>query len=81
MGAIMKNQMTIEEIEAAFDGEWVFVGDPETDEQKRVLRGQVLAHSADRDAVYEAMVALEPKPKKSAMLCFVKTPENMAFVI
>lgn len=41
--------MTIEEIEREFDGEWVLVGDPDTDRELKVIRGQVLCHSKDRD--------------------------------
>lgn len=75
----MKTKMTIEEIEAAFDGEWVLVGDPETDEQLRVLSGEVLAHSPNRDEVYDVMVEL--RPKRFATLCFRKTPDNVVFVL
>ena len=45
-------EMTIDEIEAQFDGEWVLVGDPELDPYQKVARGKVLCHSRDRDEVY-----------------------------
>ena len=50
--------MTLQEMEAAFDSEWILVGDPETNEALEVLKGTVLCHSKDRDEVYRAAVKL-----------------------
>ncbi len=77
----MESEMTIQEIEAAFDGEWVLVGDPQRDENRQIVGGKVLAHSTDRDELYAAMLALNPKPRSSATFCFKKAPENMVFVL
>ncbi len=51
-------EMTIEEIETQFDGEWVLFGDPEINEYLEVVRGKVLSHSADRDEVNRFMAPL-----------------------
>lgn len=59
-------EMTIGEIKASFDSEWVLVGDPVTDDAFNVLRGEVLHHSKDRDEVYRR--ALELRPKRLAFL-------------
>ena len=40
--------MTLQEIEEEFDGEWVLVGEPQTNEHLEVLSGKVLHHSKDR---------------------------------
>ena len=45
----MQPEMTMEEIEAQFDGQWVLIADPETDQYDRVTRGKVVFHSFDRD--------------------------------
>ena len=45
----MPQEMTIEEIEAQFDGQWILIADPETDQYNRVIRGTVVFHSFDRD--------------------------------
>ncbi|MFQ5732709.1 MAG: hypothetical protein ACE5KM_12245 [Planctomycetaceae bacterium] len=49
----MTETLTIEEINQRYPDEWVLMGDPETDEEQRLLRGQVLCHSKDRQQVYD----------------------------
>lgn len=51
-------EMTIDEIEAQFDGEWVLVGDPELDPYQKVARGKVLCHSRDRDDITRCLATL-----------------------
>ncbi len=50
--------MTLQEMEAQFDSEWILVGDPQTNESLEVVQGTVLCHSKDRDEVYRAAVKL-----------------------
>ena len=45
----MPQEMKMEEIEAQFEGEWVLIAHPETDQYNQVTRGTVVFHSADRD--------------------------------
>lgn len=71
-------EMTIEEIETQFDGEWVLVGDPETNESLEVMRGKVLCHSANRDVVYAAMGTAGREFRRTATLCFKEIPAGMA---
>jgi uncharacterized pyridoxal phosphate-containing UPF0001 family protein len=40
--------MTLQEMEAKFDSEWILVGDPQTNESLEVVKGTVLCHSKDR---------------------------------
>jgi hypothetical protein len=75
----MDQEMTLLEIETQFDGEWILVGDPETDAHLNVIKGKVLCHSKDRDEVYRRMV--EIRPKRSAMLFTGDFPENTAVVL
>jgi hypothetical protein len=75
----MDEVLTIDEIKARFDGEWVLVGDPVTDEFLEVRSGRVLSHSKDRDEVYRRAAVL--RPARSAMLCFVEPPEGMEFAL
>jgi hypothetical protein len=75
----MAEVLTIDEIESRFVSEWVLVGDPETDEAFHVLRGTILCHGPDRDAVYRK--AVELRPKESAILYTGKMPENTAIVL
>ena len=75
----MGEVLTAEEIEVRFDSEWVLVGDPETDEHLKVLRGTVLWHSKDRDEMYRK--AIELRPKRSAFLYTGKMPKGTAIVL
>ncbi len=71
--------MTIQDIEAQFDDEWVLVADPETDERLRVVKGNVICHSKDRDEVYRHLLA--SRPVRYAMLFTGELPENTAVVL
>ncbi len=71
--------LTIAEIESRFVSEWVLVGDPETDEAFHVLRGTILCHGPDRDAVYRK--AIELRPKYCAFLYTGTIPEGTAVVL
>ena len=43
----MAEVLTRAEIESKYDGEWVFIGDAEFDEQMRVVSGRVLVHNKE----------------------------------
>jgi hypothetical protein len=75
----MAEILNIEEIKSRYDGEWVLIGDPVTDESLSVLRGIVLSHSKDRDEVYRK--ARELKPAHSAILFFGHLPKDAAIVL
>ena len=75
----MAEIMSIEEINARFDSEWVLIEDPETTELFEVKRGKVLCHSKDRDEVYRK--AMKLRPKHSAILFTGKPPEDMVIVL
>jgi hypothetical protein len=72
-------EMTINEIESQFEGEWILVADPQTNEALEVTGGRVLCHSKDRDEVYRRAVAL--RPKRSAILYTGQMPEDTAIVL
>ena len=67
------------EMRDRFPGEWVLVGNPETDENLQVIAGNVLWHSKDRDEVYRK--ARELRPKHSAILYTGALPEEMVVVL
>jgi len=75
----MSKEMTIEEIESRFDSEWVLIENPRTDEGLRILGGNVLHHSKDRDEVYRKAVAL--RLKRSAVIYTGEIPEETAVVL
>ena len=75
----MEQQMTVEEIRAQFEAEWVLVEDPVTNENLDVLEGKVVHHARDRDEVYRLAVAR--RPKRYAILFTGKMPANTAIVL
>ena len=75
----MDELMTFAEMQSRFDFEWILVKDPEVDEHFRVVRGEVVAHSKDRDEVYQKMVEL--RLKSSATLYTGTLPANTAIVL
>ena len=56
----MDDVLTITQIEAQFESEWVLIEDPQTNEALQVLSGKVRWHSKDRDEVYRKAVELRP---------------------
>ena len=75
----MSELMSLVEIQARFDSEWVLLEDPETSDTLEVKSGKVLWHSKDRDEVYRK--ARELRPKHSAILYTGKLPEGTAIVL
>jgi len=75
----MGDVLTIGEIEAKFDSEWVLVGDPVTDDSNSVPSGKVLCHSKDRDEVYRQAVKL--RPTRFAVLFVGQVPDDVAIVL
>jgi hypothetical protein len=47
--------LSFEEIQRRYPDQWVLIADVEVDEEMQVIRGEVLAHSGDRDEVYDAL--------------------------
>ena len=75
----MEKEMTIAEMEARFDSEWVLIDEPKTDDALNVLGGRVLHHSKDRDEVYRKAVSL--RPKRSAVIFTGEIPEDTEVVL
>ena len=75
----MPQILTLVEMHARFEAEWILVGEPETDEALEVRRGTVLFHSKDRDEVYRK--AIELRPERFAMVYTGTLPENTAIVL
>lgn len=71
--------MTLAEMKSQFEGEWILVEEPQTDEALEVVQGKVLYHGKDRDEVYRQAVVL--RPKRSAILYTGEMPEDTAIVL
>ena len=75
----MDNIMTVEEMRAQFESEWVLIENPQTNDALEVLKGKILHHSKDRDEVYRRAVAL--RPKRSAIVYTGEIPEDMEIAL
>ncbi len=75
----MDEVLTIAQIEAQFESEWILVEDPQTNEAREVQSGKVRWHSKDREEVYRQAIKL--RLKRFAMLYTGKMPENTAIVL
>lgn len=52
----MNEVLTRAEMEARFGSEWVIIAEPETDDNLEVLRGWVVSHGRDPEAVYQEAI-------------------------
>lgn len=76
----MSNEiLSIEEINARFDGEWVMLLDPMIGENQVVVGGKLACHSKDREEVYDTGVRL--RPKSCAFLYIGKPDKDMVFLL
>ncbi len=75
----MNEVLTVQEIEARYQSEWVLVEDPEVTPQLEVISGKVLYHSKDRDEVYKK--ANELRPKHSAYLYTGRVTEGIVMML
>jgi hypothetical protein len=66
--ADLSDVLTIEEIKARFESEWVPLEEPKTFESLEVTRGKVLWHSKDRDEVYGRRGSYVPGIRPSSLL-------------
>jgi hypothetical protein len=75
----MNEVLTIAEIEAKFESEWVLIEAPQTDEALEVQGGTVRWHGKDREEVYRR--AVEMRPKRFAIVYTGRMPKDTAIVL
>ena len=75
----MNEILTIAQIDAQFQSEWVLIEEPQTNEALEVQSGIVRWHSKDREEVYRKV--LESHPKRFAILYTGKMPSDTAIVL
>lgn len=51
----MSEILTLEEMKHRYYGEWLLVACTEIDNEMNPIRGEVIAHSLDRDTIYDAI--------------------------
>jgi hypothetical protein len=75
----MDEMLTVAQIEAQFQSEWVLIEEPRTNEALEVQSGKVRWHSKDREEVYRKVV--ERHPRRFAILYTGTMPEDTAIVL
>jgi hypothetical protein len=75
----MSEIMTLEEIEQNYDGQWVLIAYTETDEDLQVVKGKVIAHSANKEDIYQALADAGEQPL--AIEYMGQVPEDLAFIL
>ena len=79
-GAIMNDRMmSLAQIEAQFEAEWILIENPDTDATLAVRGGTVRWHSKDRDEVYRKAVVL--RPGRFAVLYTGKMPKDTVLAV
>jgi hypothetical protein len=75
----MDEVLTMAQMAAQFESEWLLIEDPETDDRLGVRRGKIRSHSKDRDEVY--WKAVELRLKRFAVIYTGTMPEDTAIVL
>ena len=75
----MNEVMTWAEIEAAFDGEWVLIEEPETTPMIEIVRGKVVFHSKDRKEVNKKMKELDLR--YFAVMFMGDPPKDLEYIL
>jgi hypothetical protein len=75
----MSEVLTMAEIEAIFDSEWVLIENPTTDETLEVRGGTVRWHAKDREEAYRH--AVEIHPKRFAVVYTGRMAQDAAIVL
>jgi hypothetical protein len=75
----MSEIMTFAEIKRNYDGEWVLIAYSKTDEDLQIIEGKVIAHSTNKEDIYQA---LEFTPEQPLAIEYMgEVPEDIAFIL
>ncbi len=75
----MNEVMTMAEIASSYPNEWLLIADAELDDDLNIVRGEVIAHSPDRDEVYQKLLSL--KGRSFAIEYTGNPPEDWAVAL
>lgn len=71
--------MTFAEIERNYHGEWVLIAHIKTDEDLQILEGKVIAHSTNKEDIYQALESIPEQPL--AIEYISEVPEDIALIL
>ena len=75
----MSEILTMEEIEAKYDQEWVLLEDPEVTESEEIRSAKVVWHSKDEAEIWRK--AGELRPVRPEILFIGEPPEDLEFLL
>ncbi len=67
------------DIKKNFENQWVLIEVKNVDESFNVLEGEVLAHSKDKDEIYQKLLKI--RPKEFSIEYTGEVPEDLAVVM
>ena len=67
------------DIKKNFRNQWVLIEVKKVDESFKVLEGEVLAHSKDKDEIYQKLLKI--RPKEFSIEYTGEVPEDLAVVM
>jgi hypothetical protein len=67
------------DIKKKFENQWVLIEVKNVDESFNVLEGEVLAHSKDKDEIYQKLLKI--RPKEFSIEYTGEVPEDLAVVM
>lgn len=79
----MSEVLTIEDIKRRYEGEWVLIACSEVDDDLNVIRGEVIAHSPDRDLIYRQLLSkkIQRQRKPLAIEYAGEFPKDLALAL
>lgn len=75
----MSEIITFEEIKQRYDGQWVLIAYTEANDEFEVIEGKVIAHSAKKEDIYQALEMSTEQPL--AIEYIGQLPEDIAFIL
>ncbi len=75
----MSEILSIEEIEKRYAPDWVLINNPQTDENLKLLSGEVVSVSKDRDELDRKVIELDLA--HTAVRYLGPWPEDMIFIL
>ena len=75
----MTEVMSFEEMRRRYQGEWLLIAYTQLDDNLRVIAGEVLAHSHQRDDVYKALSLGHGRDVE--IECFAEPQADMGFIL
>ena len=73
-----KRKMPVAQIKAKYKDEWVLLADYDLDDRNEPLRGVVVAHSKDREEIYNRQMSIE---KGLCILYTGELPKDLAIML